>query len=58
MAIKKILKIKFAYVTHDTAKTSIKNHIYRYTTPHKMVICYCDGVTGNRIPHQQGQYYF
>jgi hypothetical protein len=30
--LKKILKIKFAYVTNDTAETSIESHIYRYTT--------------------------
>jgi hypothetical protein len=28
---KKNFEIKFAYVTNDTAETSIKNHIYDYT---------------------------
>jgi hypothetical protein len=28
MTIKTISEIKFAYITNDTAKTSIKNHIY------------------------------
>jgi hypothetical protein len=34
-----IFEIKFAYVTNDTAKTSITNHIYHYSTPREMVIC-------------------
>jgi hypothetical protein len=29
-----IFKIKYAYVLNDTADTSIKNHIYHYTTLH------------------------
>jgi hypothetical protein len=45
-----IFKIKFMYVTNDTSKTSIKNHIYHYTTPCEMLICDSDGVTGDR-PH-------
>jgi len=53
MTIKKnIFKIKFAYVTNDTAKTSIKNHIYHYTTPCETVICDSDGMTGNHISHR------
>jgi hypothetical protein len=51
MALKN-LKIKFAYITNDTTKTSIKNHIYHYTTPHEMVICDGDGMTGNCILHK------
>jgi hypothetical protein len=46
-----MFKIKFAYVTNDTAKTSIKNHLYHYTTPYEMIICDSDGVTGNCISH-------
>jgi hypothetical protein len=46
MTIQKIFKIKFAYVTNDTAETSIKTHIYHFTAPHEMVICESDGVTG------------
>jgi hypothetical protein len=45
---KKISKIKFAYVTKDTAKTSIKNHIYYYTTPREMVISDSNGMTGKQ----------
>jgi hypothetical protein len=33
MTILKIFEIKFAYLTNDTDKTSITNHIYHYTTP-------------------------
>jgi hypothetical protein len=36
---KKKFEIKFTYVTNDTIDTSIKIHIYHYTTPHEMVIC-------------------
>jgi hypothetical protein len=43
------MKIKFAYVTDDMAETGIKNHIYHYTTPHEMVICDSDDVTGDHI---------
>jgi hypothetical protein len=39
-----IFKIKFACVTNDNAKTSIKNHIYHYATLHEMIIC-------DRQPH-------
>jgi hypothetical protein len=49
MAIEKIFKIKFAYVTNDTAETSIKSLMYHYTTPHEMVISDSDGVTGDHI---------
>jgi hypothetical protein len=28
-----MFEIKFAYVTNDTAETSIKNHVYYYTAP-------------------------
>jgi hypothetical protein len=49
MTIFKILEIKFAYVSNDTAKTSFKNHIYHYTTPCETVICDSDGVEGDRI---------
>jgi hypothetical protein len=31
--------MKFAYVTNDTAETSVTNHIHRCTTPHETVIC-------------------
>jgi hypothetical protein len=54
--LKKIFKIKFAYVTKYTAETSIKNHIYHYTTPCEMVICDSEGITGNHIPYRQQQY--
>jgi hypothetical protein len=43
---KNIFKIYFAYVTNDTAKTSIRNRLYHYTVPREMVICGSDGVTG------------
>jgi hypothetical protein len=36
---------------NDTAKTSIKNHIYNYTTPCKIVICDSDVMTGNHMSH-------
>jgi hypothetical protein len=39
-------------MTNETAEKIIKNHIYHYTTPCKMVICDSDGVTGNHILHQ------
>jgi hypothetical protein len=38
-----------AYVTNNTAKTSIKNHIYCYATQHETAIIDSDGVTGNSI---------
>jgi hypothetical protein len=41
--------MKFAYVTSDTSETSIKNHIFHYTTPHETVICDIDGVTGDHM---------
>jgi hypothetical protein len=44
-------------VTNDTA-TSIKNHIYHYTTPLGMVICDSDSTTDDLTPHQQKQYQF
>jgi hypothetical protein len=50
--LKNIYEIKFAYVTNDTAKTSIKNHIYHNTIPHEMVICNSDGMTGDCISHR------
>jgi hypothetical protein len=50
--LKNIFEIKFAYVTNNTAKTSIKNHIYYYTTPCEMVICDSDGVTDDHISHR------
>jgi hypothetical protein len=37
--LKKNFEIKFAYVTNDTTETSIKNHVYDYTTPREMVTC-------------------
>jgi hypothetical protein len=49
--IKKIFGITVA-VTNDTAKTSIKNHLYHYTTPCEIVICDSDGVSGNHMPHK------
>jgi hypothetical protein len=33
-------------------KQVLKNHIYHYTTPRKMVISDSDGVTGDHILHQ------
>jgi hypothetical protein len=45
---KKLSNIKFAYVTNDTANTSVKNHMY-HTTPGETVICDSDGVTGDHI---------
>jgi hypothetical protein len=49
--VKEIFGIKFAYVTNDTAGTSIKNHICYYTMTCETVICDSDGVTDDRIPH-------
>jgi hypothetical protein len=49
LIIKKIFETKFAYVTNDTSKTSIKNNIYHNTTPCEMVICDSDGITGDHI---------
>jgi hypothetical protein len=46
-----ILKIKFAYVRNDTAKITTKNHLYYHTTPHEMVICDSEGVTGDHMSH-------
>jgi hypothetical protein len=47
--------MKFAYVTNDTAETSItKNR----TTPRGTVICDSDGVTGDHISHQEEKYCF
>jgi hypothetical protein len=37
-------------VTNDTAKTSIKNHIYHYITPCEAVICDNDGLTNDIAP--------
>jgi hypothetical protein len=39
------LLIRRTELTNDTAKVSIKNHIYHYTTPHETVICDSDGMT-------------
>jgi hypothetical protein len=50
--LKKFFEIEFAYVTNDTLITSIKNHIYHYTTPCATVICDSDGMTGDRISHR------
>jgi hypothetical protein len=47
----KIVEIKFAHITNDTAQTSIKNHIYHYTTPREMVICDSDDVIGDLVSH-------
>jgi hypothetical protein len=49
--LKEIFEIKFVYVTNNTAQTSIKNHIYHYSTPHQKVIFDSHGVTGNHILH-------
>jgi hypothetical protein len=49
---KKIFEIKFAYVTNDNPETSIKNHIYHYTTPCEMVICDSDDMAGDHILHE------
>jgi hypothetical protein len=38
-------------MTNDTAKTSIKSHIYHYTTLCKIVICDSVGVTSDSISH-------
>jgi hypothetical protein len=53
---KKIFKIKFAYVTNDADKTSIKCHIYYNTTPCEMIICDSDDITGDCISHWQERY--
>jgi hypothetical protein len=52
--LKKILEKKFVYVTNDTTKTNIKNHICHCTTLHlrEMVICDSDSMTGGLISHQ------
>jgi hypothetical protein len=42
----------FAYVTNDTVKTSIKNHICHYTTPCETVIHNSGGVTGILLLHR------
>jgi hypothetical protein len=34
-----IFEIKFASVTNDTAETSVKTHIYHYTTPSETAAC-------------------
>jgi hypothetical protein len=47
-----MFEIKFAYVTKDTAKTSIKNQICHYTTPCEMVICDSDDVICDHILHR------
>jgi hypothetical protein len=52
LQFKKVFEIKFAYVTNDTAETSIKNHIYHYATPHEIVIRDSDGLTGDCILYQ------
>jgi hypothetical protein len=44
---KKIVEIKFAFVTKDTAETSNENHSYHFITPHETVICDSDGMTGD-----------
>jgi hypothetical protein len=38
-------------MTNDTSETSIKNHLYHYTTPQEMVICDSDGVACNCTSH-------
>jgi hypothetical protein len=43
-----MFEIKFAYVTNDIANTSIRNHMYQYTTPCEKVICDSDGVISHR----------
>jgi hypothetical protein len=50
--LKKKLEIKFAYVTKDTAGTSMKNHIYHYITPFEMATCDSDGMADNCITYQ------
>jgi hypothetical protein len=45
----KKFKNKIFLCKNDTAKKSIKDHIYIYTTPRKMVICDNDGMTGDHI---------
>jgi hypothetical protein len=44
-------------VKNDTVEISIKNYFYYYMTC-EMVICDCDGMTGNYILHQYEQYWF
>jgi hypothetical protein len=44
-----MFEIKFAYMTNDTAETSVENHIYHYTAPCEMVICDSDGMTDDYI---------
>jgi hypothetical protein len=39
-------------VRNDTAKTSIRSHIYHHTTPRESVICDSGGMTVNLIAHQ------
>jgi hypothetical protein len=39
-------------MTNNTDETSIKNHIYHYTTPCEMVICDSDGMTGKHTSHR------
>jgi hypothetical protein len=53
--LKTIFEIKFAYVTNETAETSIKSDIYHYTTPFEMVICDSDGVTGDHLVNRTGK---
>jgi hypothetical protein len=43
--------MKFAYLTNDPAKTSIKSHIYHYTTPRKTVICDSVGMADDCISY-------
>jgi hypothetical protein len=45
----KIFEIKFTYITNKTAKTSIKSHIYHYTTPCETVVCDSNGMTDDCI---------
>jgi hypothetical protein len=47
-----VFKIKFAYVTNNTAETSIKNKKFHYTTPREMIIHDIYGMTGDCMLHQ------
>jgi hypothetical protein len=48
----KNLKNKFAYVTNETAETSIKNQLYHYTTPHKTITYNTNVVKGDHTSRQ------
>jgi hypothetical protein len=45
-------KTKLSYVTNDTSKPCIKNHLYHNSTPCEVVICDSAGMTGDHILYQ------